>query len=98
MFDSYSFTFIERSIRNGVLEDLEDHKVGPPAGTIRSIGSVIQPAKSSRIKYTQDDDRILWHWVHSHTQRGGGTEGNEIYKQLETQVSKTDKHGAYTDC
>ncbi len=98
MFYSHSFTFIEKSIRNGVLEDLEHHKVGPPAGTIRSVGSVIQPAKSGRIKYTQDDDRILWEWVHSHTQRGGGKEGNEIYKQLEAQVSKPAEHVAYTDC
>ena len=83
---SYSYTFIERSIRNGHLEDMEDHKVGPALGTVRSIGSSIQPSKTTRSKYTEDDDRVLWNWVYSHTQKGGGTDGNEIYKQLEVQV------------
>lgn len=83
---SYSYTFIERSIRNGTVEDLEDHRVGPPPGTVRSIGSVIQPSKATRSKYTEEDDRILWNWVNSHVQKGGGTDGNEMYKQLEAQV------------
>ena len=83
---SYSYTFIERSIRNGHLEDIEDHKVGPALGTVRSISSSLQPSKTTRSKYTEDDDRVLWNWVYSHTQKGGGTDGNEIYKQLEVQV------------
>lgn len=83
---SYSFTFIEKSIRNGVLERLEDHIVGPAPGTVRSIGSTIQPSKGTRSKYTEEDDCVLWQWVNSHTQKGGGTDGNEIYKQLEAQV------------
>lgn len=83
---SYSFTFIEKSIRNGVLENLEDHIVGPAPGTVRSIGSTIQPSKGTRSKYTEEDDCVLWQWVHSHTQKGGGTDGNEIYRQLEAQV------------
>ena len=82
----HSYTFIERSIRNGVLEDLDDHKVGPPEGNIRSIGSVAQPAKGTRNKYTEADDRILRSWVNDNRQKGGGTDGNEIYKQLETKV------------
>lgn len=80
---SHSYTFIEKSIRNGVLEDLDDHKVGPPEGNIRSIGSIVQPPKGTRNKYTEADDRILWNWVNDHPQQGGGTDGNEIYKQLE---------------
>ena len=71
---------------NGVLEDLDDHKVGPAEGNIRSIGSVAQPAKGTRNRYTEADDRILWDWVHDNPQKGGGTDGNEIYKQLEQKV------------
>lgn len=82
----HSYTFIEKSIRNGVLEDLDDHKVGPPEGHIRSIGSVAQPAKGTRNKYTEADDRILWNWVNDNPQKGGGTDGNEIYKHLQTKV------------
>ncbi len=84
----HSYTFIEKSIRNGTLEDLEDHRVGPPEGNIRSIGSVVQPAKVTRNKYTDADDRILWDWVHDNPQKGGGTDGNEIYKQLEKKVGR----------
>lgn len=83
---SHSFTFIEKSIRNGLLENLEDHVVGPAPGTVRSVGSSIQPSKATRSKYTEEDDCVLWQWVHSHTQKGGGTDGNEIYKQLEAHV------------
>ena len=83
----HSYTFIEKSLRSGSLENLEDHVVGPRAGTVRSIGSTTQPAKGSRNRFTQDDDRILWHWVQNNPQKYGGTDGNEIYKQLEAQVT-----------
>ena len=86
IFRSYSYTFIEASVRKGALEDLQDHRAGPPEGTVRSIGSIIQPPKGTRNKFSQDDDRILWNWVHDNPQKGGGTDGNEIYKQLEAQV------------
>ena len=82
----HSYTFIERSVRRGVLEDLSDHAVGPPEGSIRSIGSIIRPAKAIRSKYTAMDDCILWDWVSTNAQQGGGTDGNEIYKQLERKV------------
>ena len=70
-----------------MLEDLEDHIVGPPLGSVRSIGSITHPAKTTRNKFTEEDDRLLLQWVYSHPQKGGGTDGNEIYKQLEAQVS-----------
>ena len=84
----HSFTFIEKSLRNGCLEAPEDHVAGPRAGTVRSIGSITHPAKGSRNKFTQDDDIFLWHWVQNTGQKHGGTEGNEIYKQLEAQVTR----------
>ncbi|KAL8786656.1 MAG: hypothetical protein Q9213_002685 [Squamulea squamosa] len=80
---TYSYRYIEESVRNGALEDLEQYAVGPPVGTIRAIGSVIQPAKSGRTKFTSDDDHQLVNWVNWIEQRGGATSGNEIYKQLE---------------
>ena len=83
---SYSYTFIEKSLRNGILEELQDHRVGPVEGTVRAIGSIVQPAKGTRNKFTDEDDSILWEWVREHPQKGGGTDGNEIYKQLEAKV------------
>ena len=73
-------------MRHGRLEELDNHRVGPSEKTARHIGSVVQPAKTTRNKYTSEDDRILWCWVHDNPQRGGGTDGNEIYKQLESKV------------
>ena len=73
-------------MRNGILEDLEDHIVGPPEGTIRSVGSITQPPKGTRNKYTQEDDRIVWDWVNTNPHNVGVTYGNEIYKQLEAKV------------
>ncbi|KAI4249448.1 MAG: hypothetical protein L6R42_008983, partial [Xanthoria sp. 1 TBL-2021] len=46
-------------------------------------GSVTQPAKSGRTKFTAQDDHQLVNWVRTFEQRGGATSGNEIYKQLE---------------
>ena len=83
---SYSYTYVETSVRNGVLEVLADHAVGPSEGTVRGVGSVVQPAKMTRNKYTETDDGILWTWVSENPQKGGGTDGNEIYKQLEAKV------------
>ncbi|KAL8860483.1 MAG: hypothetical protein Q9178_003142 [Gyalolechia marmorata] len=78
--------YIEASVRNGALEDLEKYAVGPPVGTIRAVGSVIQPAKSGRTKFTTEDDHELIDWVTRVEQTGGSTSGNEIYKQLEAKV------------
>lgn len=75
-------------MRNGALEDLETHAVGPPSGSHRTVGSIIQPPKSSRTKFTDEDDRFLVNWVVSFEQRGGATAGNEIYKQLEAKVTE----------
>lgn len=85
--NSYSFKYIEQSIRNGELEALEGYAVGPPEGTVRNVGSIIQPARSGRTKFTKEDDQELWGWVASADQNGGATSGNELYKQLETKVS-----------
>ena len=62
--------------------------MGPEKGTVRTIGSIVQPAKGTRNKFTDDDDHILWEWVREHPQKGGGTDGNEIYKQLEIKVRR----------
>lgn len=74
------------SVRSGILEDLEQHAVGPPEGTIRAAGSTVQPSKSGRTKFTDEDDRILANWIVAMERSGGATSGNEIYKQLEAKV------------
>ncbi|KAL8971174.1 MAG: hypothetical protein Q9183_001172 [Haloplaca sp. 2 TL-2023] len=80
---TFSYRYIETSVRNGVLEDLDQHAVGPPEGTVREAGSTIQPSKSGRTQFTEEDDRMLVKWVLDMERNGGSTRGNEIYKQLE---------------
>ncbi|KAL8812233.1 MAG: hypothetical protein Q9200_001174 [Gallowayella weberi] len=82
---TYSYKYIEDSVRSGALQDLDRYLAGPPIGTIRTVGSTIQPAKAGRTQYTTEDDRALVNWVVGVEQRGGATNGNEIYKQLEAQ-------------
>ena len=84
----YSWKYIEQSVRKGVLENLDDHRVGPPIGTVRSAGSSIQPSKGSRTPFTAEDDRILSDWVNGYEELKRATGGNEIYKQLEEKVSR----------
>ena len=78
--------FIESSVRNGVLESLDDHLIGPPAVTARDVGSITQPAKKGRTPFTAEDDKLLIEWVLGEESRGKRTKGNEIYKQLEQKV------------
>ena len=83
---SYSWQYIERSVRNGVLENLEDHRVGEPRGTVRTVGSVTIPTKGTRTPFTAEDDRVLFEWVAKSEARGGAVLGNKIYEQLAAQV------------
>ncbi|KAL9576615.1 MAG: hypothetical protein Q9212_006956, partial [Teloschistes hypoglaucus] len=86
--DTYSYRYIELSIRNGELEDLGQHAVGPPLGTARTSGSTVHPPKSSRTKFTKEDDDFVKRWVIGAKRQGGQTSGNELYKQLEAKNSR----------
>ncbi|MCJ1309809.1 hypothetical protein MMC25_003470 [Agyrium rufum] len=83
-----SYRYIDLSIKNGALEDLDDHAIGPPEGTPRAIGSVIQPSKSGRTPFTAEDDRILMEWIAPIVATRGMASGNEIYKQLGTKYQQ----------
>jgi telomeric repeat-binding factor 2-interacting protein 1 len=79
----YSYTFIEKSVRNGRLEDPENHRAGQRT---RPVGAVGIPARSSRTAFTLQDDQILWDWVQPYEKRGDQISGNLIYQQLAEQV------------
>jgi hypothetical protein len=85
---SYSWTWIEQSVKKGILEDLEAHRAGPVAGTSRPVGSS-QPTRNTRTPFTAADDRALALWVTSAEKQGLSTKGNEIYQQLERIVGLT---------
>ncbi|RMY98683.1 hypothetical protein D0860_08463 [Hortaea werneckii] len=79
---SISYTLIDSAIRNGAVPDPEDHRAGPPVGSIRDVASSV-PGKQTRRAFTAEDDRILWQWVQKAEEQGGSVKGNDIYKHLE---------------
>lgn len=90
--DSYSYTWIEQSIREGRLADKEAHRAGPERHEVRPAGS-LRPAKQGRNPYTKEDDAFLYKWVKEHERRGEKALGNEIYKKLEAAVCRL-AHGS----
>jgi hypothetical protein len=79
----YSYRYVEHSVRNGQLEDLETHRIGGlDSRAARPVGSVILASKGSRTTFTEADDRFLWEWVKPHEGLRGAA-GNVIYQQLE---------------
>lgn len=82
---SISWKWIEASISQGGLADIEAHRAGPSPGYIRPAGSQ-RPAKVSRERFTDADDLILWRWVKDAERDGAAIKGNVIYDQLEAKV------------
>lgn len=80
----YSYKYVEKSIQNGQLEDLEAHRAGK---THRPVGAHRIPSRTRRIPYTLADDQILWDWLEPYEQRGDQVSGNLIYQHLEKEVS-----------
>lgn len=69
-----------------MLANPDDHVAGPPAGTIRGVGSTTIRPKGTRTIFTAEDDKLLVAWVRSSVRKGASENGNDLYKQLELQV------------
>ena len=80
---TYSYQYVESSIRRDSLENLAAHAVGAATRLSRPVGSTVTAPKSGRTPYTPADDQFLWDWVKPYAAKGGTWKGNEIYKQLE---------------
>ncbi|PVI02864.1 hypothetical protein DM02DRAFT_559119 [Periconia macrospinosa] len=81
---SISYTFIEKSIKAGELQNPNDHLAGPPVGSAsEATARRGAPSRNKRTKFTAEEDRILYKWVRDCEGKGGAADGNEIYKQLE---------------
>lgn len=84
---SYSYKYIDASIKNGQLENMEDHIAGPSAGSIRPVGIGSRlPTKQTRTPFTPVDDRVLRDFVIAAERQGVLVKGNIIYQQLATIV------------
>lgn len=87
---SYSWKWIEFSVKNGYLEDQSDFLIGRPENAARAAGSSEQ-AKATRRPFTPQDDLILARWVTSCEKAQHSTKGNVIYQELEKKVNHPPK-------
>ncbi|KAI0120637.1 TRF2-interacting telomeric protein/Rap1 C terminal domain-containing protein [Xylariales sp. AK1849] len=78
---SYSWRWIEESVRDGRLLDHNDYVINRSASENRPVGSVQQ--KSTRSAFTAADDMLLRKFVTRHEAAGVATSGNVIYRHLE---------------
>ncbi|KAF1981550.1 hypothetical protein K402DRAFT_408339 [Aulographum hederae CBS 113979] len=76
---SLSFTFITASLQDGEIAEADDHLAGPPAGSVRAVGSTSLPAKKGRTDFTAEDDQLLYKYVMDCAVKGLPTKGNVIY-------------------
>ena len=83
---SISYQWIEHSFKKGELQPPKDYLQGPSPSASRVV-SRGKPAKLSRTLFSAEDDKVLWNWVQRSERSGRGASGNEIYKELERQVS-----------
>jgi hypothetical protein len=90
---SYSWRWIEESVRTGRLLDPEDFSVGRPAQELRPVGTAQQ--KSTRTPFTEEDDLILSRFVTRHELSGEATSGNRIYRELEVKVRRPHTNTGY---
>ncbi|KAI2618558.1 TRF2-interacting telomeric protein/Rap1 C terminal domain-containing protein [Hypomontagnella submonticulosa] len=73
---SYSYKFIEDSIKAGALQNFEDYLCKPQTAAKATA------QKGTRTQFSAQDDLILKKWVIEHVRMGDSASGNTIYKDL----------------
>lgn len=82
---TYSYTFIDQSIRDGVLANKDQHRAGQARSVVRQPGDITQPTRRSKVAYTKEDDCLLHDWMTEHLNSGGADGGNKIYQAIAEQ-------------
>ncbi|RAL16376.1 putative transcription factor Rap1 [Aspergillus homomorphus CBS 101889] len=86
--DTYSFRFVEDSIRQGRMQSLEAYRAGPSEA--RPVGASYIPTRSHKVPYTIADDQLLWDWVQKYERDPDASiSGNKIYQEL---AAKNPRH------
>lgn len=81
---SYSWQWIETSVKNGFLEDKDDYLISTK---VRTVGSD-RPVKGRRTAFNAEDDFILTKWVMANERNGSlASSGQEMYKEFEKKAS-----------
>lgn len=81
---SYSWKWIEDSLKNGQLLNRDEYAIKLPGSESRPRGAV--PQKRTRTAYTKEDDRILAKFVTRKEKQNVPTHGNVIFQELEAKV------------
>ncbi|KAK8182140.1 Rap1 Myb domain-containing protein, partial [Phyllosticta citribraziliensis] len=81
---SISYRFILDSVDNQQLEDVENHRCGPPVGSARTTASA-RPPRHGRVPFSAQDDIDLYRYVTSCKRKKCHINGNEIYKEFAKQ-------------
>ncbi|RAK73311.1 putative transcription factor Rap1 [Aspergillus fijiensis CBS 313.89] len=86
--DTYSFKFIEDSIRKGRMQNLEPYRAGPSEA--RPVGASYIPTRNHKVPYTVADDQLLWDWMQKYERDSTASiSGNKIYQEL---AAKNPRH------
>lgn len=82
---SYSYQYVEQSVRCGQLVDLEAHRAGPSKP--RAMGASNIPKKGTKSFYTLEDDQLIYDFLHPfEKEQNAPIHGNKIYQLLERRV------------
>ncbi|KAJ5090014.1 hypothetical protein N7532_008698 [Penicillium argentinense] len=85
--DCYSYQYVEKSIRHGRLENLEEHRAGP--SNPRPMGASNIPRKNTRTSWTLEQDQLLYDFLQPFEQQENGrVQGNKIYQLFETRFPR----------
>jgi hypothetical protein len=77
---SVSYKFIEQSVKNGALEDVNSHRI---TGAVRNPAAASRTSKGKRVPFTAADDQILSNWLARAEREGKALGGNKIFDELE---------------
>ncbi|KAA8644317.1 putative transcription factor Rap1 [Aspergillus tanneri] len=79
--DTFSYRYVENSVRKKRLENLDDYKAGPSA--TRPVGATNIPRRGHKIPFSLEDDQILWDWMQPHeNNKSAPISGNRFYQEL----------------
>lgn len=88
--NSFSWRFIEESVKEGRRLDLETYRIGRPPSKPRPVASM-EPSRNHRTPFSLADDVLLAAWVANNEKSGG----NKLYQRLEVVVSLALFPGAF---
>lgn len=78
--NAVSYKFIAQSVKSGVLEDVESHRI---TGAVGHPAAAKTSSKGKKVPFTTSDDQTLSHWVAKKEREGEALMGNKIFQELE---------------